>query len=144
MPVSRPSPTPPQSPASSPPPKRRASGTASQKSADFPDPHLDPMTTELIGWIAAIILLATIARQVYSQWRDRTSLGVSKRLFVGQIMASVGFVVYSWLLRNWVFLVTNVLMLGTALLGQWIYLHNKRCQKLACKRRHEGAGVVEL
>ena len=75
------------------------------------------MTTELIGWIAAIILLATIARQVYSQWRDRTSLGVSKWLFVGQIMASVGFVVYSWLLRNWVFLVTNVLMLGTALLG---------------------------
>jgi MtN3 and saliva related transmembrane protein len=89
------------------------------------------MTTELIGWIAAIILLATIVRQVYSQWRDRTSLGVSKWLFVGQIMASVGFVVYSWLLRNWVFLVTNVLMLVTALLGQWIYLHNKRREGLA-------------
>ena len=89
------------------------------------------MTTELIGWIAAIILLATIARQVYSQWRDRTSLGVSKWLFVGQILASVGFIVYSWLLRNWVFLVTNVLMLGTALLGQWIYLHNKRREGLA-------------
>ena len=102
------------------------------------------MTTELIGWIAAIILLATIVRQVYSQWRDRTSLGVSKWLFVGQILASVGFIVYSWLLRNWVFLVTNVLMLGTALLGQWIYLHNKRCQKLACKRHHEGVGVAEL
>ncbi len=89
------------------------------------------MTTELIGWIAAVILLATIARQVYSQWRDRTSQGVSKWLFVGQITASVGFVVYSWLLRNWVFLVTNVLMLGTAILGQWIYLRNKRRRKLA-------------
>src|ERR1700738_3245484 len=102
------------------------------------------MRTDLIGWIAAIILLATIVRQVYSQWRDRTSQGVSKWLFVGQIMASVGFVVYSWLLRNWVFLVTNVLMLGTALLGQWIYLHNKRRERLACKRHHEGVGVAEL
>jgi MtN3 and saliva related transmembrane protein len=89
------------------------------------------MPTELIGWLAAAILLATIGRQVYSQWRDRTSQGVSKWLFVGQIMASIGFVIYSWLLRNWVFVVTNVLMLGTALLGQWIYLHNKRGQKLA-------------
>jgi len=46
-------------------------------------------------------------------------------VFVGQIMASVGFVIYSWMLRNWVFVVTNVLMLATALLGQWSYLRNK-------------------
>jgi hypothetical protein len=39
---------------------------------------------------------------------------------VWQIMASIGFVVYSWLLRNWVFVVTNVLMLDTAPFGQWI------------------------
>jgi MtN3 and saliva related transmembrane protein len=89
------------------------------------------MITEMIGWSAAVILLATIARQVYSQWRDRSSQGISKWLFVGQTMASIGFVIYSWLLRNWVFLVTNTLMLGTALLGQWIYLFNKRHQKLA-------------
>jgi MtN3 and saliva related transmembrane protein len=38
--------------------------------------------------------------------------------------ASVGFVVYSWLLGNWVFVVTNALMLCTALLGQWIYVSN--------------------
>jgi MtN3 and saliva related transmembrane protein len=88
------------------------------------------MATELIGWSAAIILLVTTARQTYSQWRDRSSQGISKWLFVGQVMASVGFVIYSWLLRNWVFLVTNVLMLDTALLGQCIYLHNKRHQKL--------------
>ncbi len=88
------------------------------------------MTTELIGWVAAAILLATIGRQVYSQWRDQSSQGVSKWLFVGQIMASVGFVIYSWMLRNWVFVVTNVLMLATALVGQSIYLHNKRRQNL--------------
>jgi MtN3 and saliva related transmembrane protein len=69
------------------------------------------MATEFIGWSAAIVLLVTIARQVYSQWRDRSHLQL--------------------VFKNWVFLVTNLLMLGTALLGQWIYLHNKRHQKLA-------------
>ena len=91
----------------------------------------NPMITELIGWTAATILLATIGRQVYSQWRDRSSQGVSKWLFTGQITASTGFVIYSWLLGDWVFVVTNVLMLNTALLGQWIYLHNKRRQRMA-------------
>jgi MtN3 and saliva related transmembrane protein len=84
------------------------------------------MATELIGWTAAVVLLATIGRQVYSQWRDGTSQGVSKWLFVGQVSASVGFVVYSWILANWVFVVTNVLILVTALIGQWIYCRNKR------------------
>jgi MtN3 and saliva related transmembrane protein len=43
----------------------------------------------LIGWISATILLAAIGRQVYSQWRDRSPQGVSRWLFVGQIMASL-------------------------------------------------------
>jgi uncharacterized protein with PQ loop repeat len=81
--------------------------------------------TELIGWMAATILLATMGRQVYTQWRDGTSQGVSKWLFRGQLAASLGFVIYSWLLGNWVFVVTNALMLLTAALGQCIYLSNK-------------------
>jgi uncharacterized protein with PQ loop repeat len=84
------------------------------------------MATELIGWAAAAILLTTLGRQVYSQWRDRTSEGVSKWLFVGQVSASVGFIVYSWLLASWVFVGTNALILVTALLGQWVYLRNRR------------------
>jgi len=82
--------------------------------------------TELIGWMAATVLLATMGRQVYSQWRDGTSQGVSKWLFIGQLAASLGFVMYSWLLGNWVFVVTNVLMFLTASIGQWIYLGNKK------------------
>jgi len=84
------------------------------------------MGTELIGWMAAVILIVTIGRQVYTQWRDATSAGVSKWLFVGQVSASIGFVVYSWLLRNWVFVATNAVMLVTALFGQYIYLRNRR------------------
>lgn len=83
------------------------------------------MLTEAIGWCAAAILLLTIGRQVYTQWRDRSSAGLSKWLFVGQLAASTGFVIYSWLLGNWVFVVTNVLMLATAAVGQWLYLRNE-------------------
>jgi uncharacterized protein with PQ loop repeat len=80
--------------------------------------------TELIGWSAAAILLATIGRQVFTQWRDRTTAGVSHWLFIGQLCASVGFVIYSWLLGDWVFVATNAAMLVTALVGQYIYLRN--------------------
>jgi MtN3 and saliva related transmembrane protein len=89
------------------------------------------MWTDLIGWSAAAILLLTIGRQVFSEWRDRSTRGLSKWLFVGQLAASIGFVIYSWLLGNWVFMATNLLMLATAGIGQWIYLRNKRREERA-------------
>jgi MtN3 and saliva related transmembrane protein len=82
--------------------------------------------TELIGWTAAAILLLTLGRQVYTQWRDRSSKGVSRWLFIGQCAASIAFIVYSWLLNNWVFVVTNALILLTAIVGEVIYLRNRR------------------
>lgn len=90
-----------------------------------PAPRLMWISPEPIGWIAAAILLATLGRQVYTQWRDRTTRGVSHWLFVGQLAASAGFVVYSVLLGNWVFAVTNVLLLATAAVGQCIFLRNR-------------------
>jgi len=91
------------------------------------------MGAEPIGWAAALVLLLTISRQVYTQWRDRSTQGLSRWLFIGQLAASTGFVVYSWALGNWVFVMSNVLMLGTAGVGQWIYVRNKR--------REEGSGT---
>ena len=84
------------------------------------------MLAEIIGWTSAIILLLTIGRQVYTEWRERSSRGLSKWLFVGQLAASAGFIVYSWLKNDWVFVVTNFLLLLTAGIGQFIYLRNKR------------------
>ena len=92
------------------------------------------MWTESIGWAAAFILLLTIGRQVYTQWRERSTQGMSRWLFIGQLVASGGFVIYSWLLGNWVFVVTNVLMLATAGIGQWIYLSNKRREESPAAR----------
>jgi uncharacterized protein with PQ loop repeat len=84
------------------------------------------MLTDLIGWAATGILLATIARQVYTQWRERSTQGVSRWLFIGQLAASTGFLAYSLLLGNWVFVVSNAALLVTAGIGQWIFWHNRR------------------
>lgn len=79
-----------------------------------------------LGWAASAVLLATLGRQVYVQWRERSTQGLSSWLFVGQLIASLGFAVYSWLIGNWVFVATNTMLLATALLGQWIFRRNRR------------------
>lgn len=84
------------------------------------------MLAEIIGWTSAIILLITIGRQVYTEWLARSSRGLSKWLFVGQLTASAGFIVYSWLKNDWVFVITNLLLFITAAIGQLIYLRNKK------------------
>lgn len=86
-------------------------------------------TTEIIGWAATAILLATIGRQVYTQWREGSTQGVSGWLFIGQLAASTGFLIYSALLSNWVFVVSNAMLLLTAALGQVIYRRNRRREK---------------
>jgi uncharacterized protein with PQ loop repeat len=85
--------------------------------------------TEAVGWVSSLILVLTIAKQVYKQWREGSSEGVSKWLFVGQISASLGFTVYSWLVNNWVFVVTNSLMLVNGLLGLLIVFHHRRRER---------------
>jgi MtN3 and saliva related transmembrane protein len=81
---------------------------------------------EWIGWTSSLILLATLVRQVYSQWKSREVSGVSRWLFIGQVTASVGFTIYSLLLHNWVYATSNIAILVTAVAGETIYLRNKR------------------
>jgi MtN3 and saliva related transmembrane protein len=82
--------------------------------------------TEAVGWVSSLILVLTIAKQVYKQWQEGSSEGVSKWLFVGQMAASLGFTIYSWLVSNWVFVVTNAVMLVNGLVGLLIVLHHRR------------------
>ncbi len=82
--------------------------------------------TEAIGWISSVILVLTIGKQVYKQWREGSSEGISTWLFVGQMAASGGFLVYSWLVRNWVFVVTNSVMVLNSLLGFFIVMYHRR------------------
>jgi MtN3 and saliva related transmembrane protein len=82
-------------------------------------------SVDLIGWLSSAVLLTTIVRQVFTQWRARSAAGVSRWLFIGQLTASTGFAIYSYLLHNWVFLVSNLALLLTAVAGEIIYLKNK-------------------
>jgi MtN3 and saliva related transmembrane protein len=93
------------------------------------------MGSEAVGWVSSCILVLTIAKQVYKQWSEGSSEGVSKWLFVGQMAASLGFTVYSWLVSNWVFVVTHALMLCNGLLGLLIVLHHRR------RERREGSAA---
>lgn len=81
---------------------------------------------QAIGWISSVILIATIAKQVVKQWRAGTSEGVSIWLFAGQLAASTGFTIYSVLVRDWVFVVTNSLMVLNGLAGYALTVVQKR------------------
>ncbi len=85
--------------------------------------------TELVGWLSAFILALTLSRQVYTQWRTKSCDGVSSWLFIGQLFASLGFVIYSYMVENWVFVWTNAFNLVAALVGQWIYSRNRQASK---------------
>ncbi len=94
--------------------------------------------TEAIGWFSSFILVLTIGKQVYKQWKSGSSEGVSKWLFVGQITASMGFTVYSVMVRNWVFVVTNGLMLVSAIVGGR-HRHSAPARGAARRRNAPGA-----
>jgi uncharacterized protein with PQ loop repeat len=100
------------------------------------DPGKVPLVIELIGWGSSLILLLTLMRQVFTQWRTRATAGVSKWLFVGQLAASTGYVVYSYLLHNWVYVTSNIAILATALVGEGIYMRNR-----ALAKRGEGGAA---
>ena len=94
--------------------------------------------TEIIGWASSVILVLTIGKQIYKQWQEESSEGVSKWLFIGQVAASVGFTVYSWLVGNWVFVITNSLMLLSAIVGLGIVLRHRRRSSSKAKGKATG------
>jgi MtN3 and saliva related transmembrane protein len=91
---------------------------------------------EALGWVSSLILVLTIAKQVYKQWKEGSSEGVSKWLFIGQMSASLGFTIYSWLVSNWVFVATNAVMLLNGLAGLLIVMHHRRREE-----RNKGDGA---
>lgn len=79
-----------------------------------------------IGAASGLLLVVSLAAQCWKQWTARTTTGVSRWFFAGQILTSLGFVVYSALLRNWVFVATNVAILLSAVAGELILIVNRR------------------
>ena len=81
--------------------------------------------TDLIGWASSFILLITIAVQVRKQWLAGSNKGVSKWLFIGQLTASVGFLVFSILTDSLVFTITNAMLTLGNLCGILIFFKNR-------------------
>ncbi|WP_024889271.1 PQ-loop repeat-containing protein [Luteimonas huabeiensis] len=85
-------------------------------------------SADLVGWAATAVLMATLIRQIRTQWTADSVEGVSAWLFAGQMLASVLFIVYSALVSNPVFVVTNALILLTAVVGQVLAVVKRRRQ----------------
>jgi MtN3 and saliva related transmembrane protein len=100
------------------------------------------MGTEAIGWLSNLLLLMTMSKQVITQYKSGSTQGVSSWLFIGQLATSTGFVIYSYLLGNWVFVTSNVMLLFVALTGQYLYLRNKRRQLQAAPQDSSAATAV--
>lgn len=83
-------------------------------------------SNDLLGWAASLILIATIVTQVRKQIRERTSQGVSIYLFAGQIVSSLGLIVYSYNLENWVFTFMNAVLLVANVTGFYFTQKFKR------------------
>lgn len=78
---------------------------------------------DAIGWASSIILLLTLIKQVHKQWKDGTSEGISSLLFIGQLLASIGFTIYSYLVENWIFTITNGLLTINNIIGISLYFY---------------------
>lgn len=98
------------------------------------------MFADFLGWLSSLVLLVTLSQQVRTQWKSGESRGVSTWLFAGQITASAGFALYSYLLGNWVFLATNLLLVANACVGQWVTWQNRR----RVSRRPGHAGLTRV
>jgi uncharacterized protein with PQ loop repeat len=82
--------------------------------------------TEIIGWASSLILMMTLIKQVYKQWKEGTGEGVSKWLFAGQLAASIGFTIYSYIDGNWVFIITNAILIINNIVGIWLSFYFRR------------------
>lgn len=83
-------------------------------------------SADLLGWAATAVLIATLSRQIYKQHQADSVEAVSTWLFVGQMTASILFIAYSALVGSMVFVVTNALILVTAVVGQVLAVRRRR------------------
>jgi len=94
------------------------------------------MNPDVVGWAASAVLIATLVQQVIKQAGDDSARGVSKWLFAGQIAASIGFIAYSAMVGNLVFVLTNTCILITAIVGQVITARKKGTGKSAAREHN--------
>lgn len=78
------------------------------------------------GLLATAILIATLTGQTIKQWREHSTRGIARWFFLGQVSASVCFIIYSLLIHSLLFAVANLLILASALAGYVVLRLNRR------------------
>jgi MtN3 and saliva related transmembrane protein len=101
----------------------------------------DAFSVELIGWLSSLTLFVTLLIQIRRQWRARRTEGVSPWLFLGQLAANVGFIVYASLIGARVFVVTASLLAATAITGFIVLRVHRRRERAGPLRQVEAYAV---
>lgn len=89
--------------------------------------------TDVIGWASSLILLLTLIKQVHKQWKDGETEGISSLFFIGQLASSIGFTIYSFLVENWVFTITNGILTLNNIIGISLYFYFSKNNKKDAK-----------
>jgi uncharacterized protein with PQ loop repeat len=90
---------------------------------------MESVNPTFFGLLATAILLTTLCAQTIKQWREHATRGIARWFFLGQVSASVCFVIYSVLIHSTLFAVANALILASALAG-YIVLRVNRSRAL--------------
>jgi uncharacterized protein with PQ loop repeat len=98
------------------------------------------MGISLIGWLSAAVLLGTLVVQLHAQWRERSTAAISRWLFAGQALASIGFIVYSALVHDAVFVTASSLIFIAAIIAQLLVFSGRRRDR----RRQPSRVVVRI
>jgi uncharacterized protein with PQ loop repeat len=98
------------------------------------------MEISLIGWLSAAVLLGTLVVQLHAQWRERSTAAISRWLFAGQALASIGFIAYSALVHEVVFVTASSLIFIAVIMGQLLVFSGRRRDR----RRQPSRVVVRI
>jgi uncharacterized protein with PQ loop repeat len=87
---------------------------------------MDSVNPTFFGLLATAILITTLCAQTLKQWREQATRGIARWFFLGQVSASVCFIIYSLLIHSMLFAVANLLILLSAFAGYVVLRLNRR------------------
>ena len=104
---------------------------------------MQELVPHAVGLLATAILITTLTAQTVKQWRERETNGVARWFFLGQVSASVCFVLYSLLVHSVLFAIANALILLSAFAG-YVVLRLNRQRAIRPTRRSAQPRVAVL
>lgn len=85
--------------------------------------------THIFGYVASAVLFATLVTQIHKQWQRGTTKGVSRWLFIGQLVASIGFTIESAVIGSTLFVGVNSVLALSAVVGMSLWFYQRRRER---------------